>query len=58
MPECILPEAGPWEHRACKRSAGISWFDVLSSDLSVMFHGHPLPQCEIQYLRWMLCKVS
>ena len=34
MPECVLPEAGPWEHRACKRSAGISWFDVLSSDLS------------------------
>lgn len=57
-PECILAEAGPWEHRACERSAGISWFDVLSSDWSVTFHGHPLPQCEIQCLRWMLCKVS
>ena len=33
-PECVLPEAGPWELRACKRSAGISWFDVLSNDLS------------------------
>lgn len=25
---------GPWELRACKRSAEISWFDVLSNDLS------------------------